>query len=111
MGRQPKINAWFHKGSGKKFFLKEGLCAFLSIDDYEFQKMVMKGEIVELFKSKKTNSKKPVTVEYNGVIYNSYVELCNAFNIPHSTLTRRLRNGLTVEQAIEKGVKKCQSKK
>ena len=110
MAHQESKKGWFHKATGKTFILKEGLCAFLGIDELMFKKKLESGEITEVKKVKEKKGKNAVTVEYNGVVYQSYRELCDALNINCSTFVSRLRKGLTVEEAIEKGFKNVSPK-
>lgn len=111
MAHQESKNGWFHKGTGKTFILKEGLCAFLNISDLQFSEMLENGEITEIKKVKEKRGKNAISVEYKGVVYNSYKELCDTLKIVQSTFSLNIRKGLTVEQAIERGLKKCQFKK
>ena len=110
MNKPKSQNGWFHKPTGKTFILKEGLCAFLSIDEFMFKKKLESGEIIEVKKVKEKKGKNAITVEYKGVVYNSYRELCDAFQIVSSTFTASLRKGLTVEQAVERGLKNVSAK-
>ena len=111
MNKTKNKNGWYHKATGKTFILKEGLCAFLGIDELMFKEKLASGEITEVKKVKEKKGRNAITVEYKGVVYNSYRELCDALKIVSSTFTANLRKGLTVEQAVERGLKKCQSKK
>lgn len=104
MAHQESKKGWFHKATGKTFLIKEGLCAFLGIEENMFNKKLASGEITEVKKVKEKKGKNAVTVEYNGVVYPSYRDLCNALDINCSTFSSRLRKGLTVEEAIEKGL-------
>lgn len=105
MAHHESKKGWFHKPTGKTFILKEGLCAFLGgIDELMFKKKLETGEITEVKKVKEKKGKNAVTVEYNGVVYPSYRDLCDALNINRSTFASRLRKGLTVEEVIEKGL-------
>lgn len=104
MAHQESKKGWFHKATGKTFLIKEGLCAFLGIEESMFNTKLASGEITEVKKVKEKKGKNAVTVEYNGVVYPSYRDLCNALNINCSTFGSRLRKGLTVEEAIEKGL-------
>lgn len=110
MAHQESKKGWFHKATGKTFFIKEGLCAFLNIDNLQFNEMLADGEIIETKNLNKTKSenqcRRPVTVEYKGIIYNSYKDLCDTLGLSRSTFVCRLRKGLTVEEAVEKGAKK-----
>lgn len=110
MAHQESKKGWFHKATGKTFILKEGLCAFLGIDELMFKKKLETGEIIEVKKVKEKKGKNAIPVEYKGVVYNSYRELCDALKIVSSTFTASLRKGLTVEQAIERGLKNGRSK-
>lgn len=116
MAHQESKKGWFHKATGKTFILKEGLCAFLNIDNLQFNELLADGEIIETKNLNKTKAnenqcRKPVTVEYKGILYNSYKDLCDTLGLSRSTFVSRLRKGLTVDEAIEKGLKKCQFKK
>lgn len=111
MNKPKSKNGWYHKPTGKTFILKEGLCAFLGIDELMFREKLASGEIIEVKKVKEKKGKNAITVEYKGVVYNSYKELCDTLKIVSSTFTSNMRKGLTVEQAIERGLKKCQCKK
>jgi hypothetical protein len=111
MAHQEKKKGWFHKGTGKTFLIKEGLCAFLNITNFQFNQMLANGEIIATNKLNRTKTntnecRKPVTVEYQGIVYNSYKDLCDALNLSRSTFASRIRKGWSVEDAIEKGVKK-----
>lgn len=110
MAHQESKKGWFHKATGKTFILKEGLCAFLGIDESMFNQKLETGEITEVKKVKEKKGKNAVTVEYKGVVYNSYRELCDTLKIVHPTFTSCLRKGLTVEQAVERGLKNVRSK-
>lgn len=109
MAHQESKKGWFHKATGKTFLIKEGLCAFLNIDNLQFNELLADGEIIETknLKTKSENQcRKPVTVEYKGIIYNSYKDLCDTLGLSRSTFVSRLRKGLTVAEAAEKGAKK-----
>lgn len=111
MAHQESKKGWFHKATGKTFILKEGLCAFLNIDNLQFNEMLADGKIIETKKLNKTKAsanqcRRPVTVEYKGIIYNSYKDLCDTLGLSRTTFVSRLRKGLTVEEAVEKGAKK-----
>ena len=109
MAHQESKKGWFHKATGKTFLIKEGLCAFLNIDNLQFNELLADGEIIETknLKTKSENQcRKPVTVEYKGILYNSYKDLCDTLGLSRSTFVSRLRKGLTVAEAVEKGAKK-----
>lgn len=111
MAHQEKKKGWFHKATGKTFLIKEGLCAFLDISNDTFNEMLANGEIIATNKLNRTKtntneSRKQVTVEYKGLVYSSYKDLCDALNISRSTFVSRIRKGWSVDEAIEKGVKK-----
>ena len=116
MAHQESKKGWFHKATGKTLLIKEGLCAFLNIDNLQFNEMLADGEIIETSKLNKTikasenQCRRPVTVEYKGIVYQSYKDLCDAFKINRTTFASRLKKGLTVDEAIEKGLKNVSSK-
>lgn len=110
MAHQESKKGWFHKATGKTFLIKEGLCAFLGINELMFKQKLETGEITEIKKVKEKKGKKAITVEYKGVVYNSYKELCDALNIVNSTFASSMGKGLTVEQAVERGLKNVRSK-
>lgn len=111
MAHQESKKGWFHKATGKTFLIKDGLCAFLNIDNLQFNELLADGEIIETKNLNKTKAnenqcRRPVTVEYKGIIYNSYKDLCDTLGLSRSTFVARLRKGLMVEEAVEKGAKK-----
>lgn len=88
---------------GVEYSSQKELCLAYNVSYHAFKKRKGKGWSIEECLTGipiKPESKKGKPVEYKGVTYNSYMEVCRVHKVNYLTFTNRIKRGNTVEASI-----------